>query len=161
MLCNALLSIATLPLLISPPLASGRKPCSLVSSWPPSLVPAPANAEKRWHEDNKAASYNKRLITKGQRLKKTSIYVASTYRTRLSSLPLGFSQQLLYTLQRVLQDVHLEQQSLSLDLQPTQLLHHLVIAGLQLQLHHKHKSQISVGNFFLEERMPISGWARV
>ncbi|TNN81288.1 hypothetical protein EYF80_008348 [Liparis tanakae] len=60
------------------------------------------------------------------------------YQTSLSGFPLGLRQQLLYTLQRVLQDVHLEQQSLSLDLHPTQLLHHLFIAGLQLKLHHKH-----------------------
>lgn len=77
----------------------------------------------------------------------------------MSSFPLGLGQQLLDTLQRVLQDVHLEQQSLSLDLQPTQLLHHLVIAGLQLQLHHKHNYKSVWAT--LEERMPVSGWASV
>lgn len=64
-----------------------------------------------------------------------------TYRTSLSSFSLGLSQQLLHPLQSVLQDIHLEQQSLSLDLQPTQLLHHLVIAGLQLQLQLCHKER--------------------
>lgn len=77
------------------------------------------------------------------------------YQTSLSSFPLGLGQQLLYTLQRVLQDVHLEQQSLSLDLQPTQLLHHLVVAGLQLQLHRKHRNRSVWAT--AQEHMPVSG----
>lgn len=67
------------------------------------------------------------------------VNLSKTHQVGLSSLPLSFGQQLLHALQSVLQDVHLEQERFSLHLQPTQLLHHLVIAGLQLQLRHKQK----------------------
>lgn len=73
----------------------------------------------------------------------------------LSCVPLSFSQQLLHALQSVLQDVHLEQKSLSLHLQPTKLLHHLVIAGLQLQLHHKQKLNVT---WAAKRSVPASGW---
>lgn len=69
----------------------------------------------------------------------SKVNLSKTHQVGLSSVPLSFGQQLLHALQSVLQDVHLEQKRFSLHLQPTQLLHHLVIAGLQLQLCHKQK----------------------
>ena len=141
MLCNILISLVTLPLLISPPLASERWPCSPASSWPPSLVSTPTNAERHSRITRGPILSNSKCPYMAEVFKVKSCVIddeALTYRTSLSSFPLGLSQQLFHTLQRVLQNVHLEQQSLSLELQPTQLLHHLVIAGLQIQLRHKH-----------------------
>lgn len=153
LLCSHVMFL-TLPLLICPPPASACWPCSPASSWPPSLSPAPTNAERRGHMTRGAAArcFQTHVLEDVDDKRASSV---SSYQRSLSGLPLGLGQQLLYALQRVLQDVHLEQQSLSLDLQPTQLLHHLVVAGLQLQLRHRH-SYRSVWDI-LEQHVTGSG----